>query len=199
MPICPRKTCPASSPTAPGQPHSIPICRCLYQRYGIPVLQNYGATEFAGGIAGWTLDDFKAHWNAKRGSVGRVNQGIDARVVDPEAGVDLPLGEIGLLELRGGNAASPGEWTRTNDLAMLDADNFLWIKGRYDGAIIRGGFKISPDDVVKALEQHPAVGRLPSPGSTMPGSVRCRLRPMCSSAGRLRRRIEDLKAFLKGC
>jgi long-chain acyl-CoA synthetase len=40
---------------------------------------------------------------------------------------------------------------------VLDADQFLWIKGRFDGAIIRGGFKILPEDVVKAIESHPAV------------------------------------------
>jgi long-chain acyl-CoA synthetase len=140
--------------TAPLDPD---LADAFYQRYGIPVLQNYGATEFAGGAAGWTLDDFKAHWATKRGAVGRINQGIEARIADPESGAVLPVGETGLLELRGGNIGGDGEWTRTNDLASLDSDNFLWIKGRHDGAIIRGGFKILPDDVVKALETHPAV------------------------------------------
>mgnify|MGYP006191965837 FL=1 len=40
---------------------------------------------------------------------------------------------------------------------MLDDDRYLWIKGRADNAIIRGGFKVHPDDVVKAMNQHPAV------------------------------------------
>src|SRR3546814_10931753 len=39
----------------------------------------------------------------------------------------------------------------------MDEDQFLWILGRADNAIIRGGFKIIPDDVVKAIEAHPAV------------------------------------------
>jgi acyl-CoA synthetase (AMP-forming)/AMP-acid ligase II len=46
---------------------------------------------------------------------------------------------------------------RTADLASLDNDGFLWISGRADDAIIRGGFKVHPDTVRKVLEQHPAI------------------------------------------
>jgi long-chain acyl-CoA synthetase len=49
------------------------------------------------------------------------------------------------------------EWIHTTDLARIDADGFLWILGRADQAIIRGGFKVMPDDVRAALESHPAV------------------------------------------
>lgn len=140
--------------TAPLDPD---LADAFYQRYGIPVLQNYGATEFAGGVAGWTLDDFKAHWDSKRGAVGRLNHGVEARVVDPEGGQVLGVGEEGLLELRAPNIEDGRAWVRTTDLAVIDVDRFLWIRGRHDGAIIRGGFKILPDDVVAALQAHPAV------------------------------------------
>ncbi|MBV1918360.1 MAG: acyl--CoA ligase [Sphingomonadaceae bacterium] len=139
--------------TAPLDPD---LADAFFERYGIPVLQNYGATEFAGGVAGWTLQDFNDFWKTKRGSVGRVNKGVDARIVDPESGEALALGEQGLLELRGGNSGSQ-DWTRTTDLAELDGDNFLYIRGRYDGAIIRGGFKIQPGDVIAAIESYPAI------------------------------------------
>ena len=46
---------------------------------------------------------------------------------------------------------------RTTDLARIDQDGFVWIVGRADQAIIRGGFKVMPDDVRNALENHPAV------------------------------------------
>jgi acyl-CoA synthetase (AMP-forming)/AMP-acid ligase II len=129
----------------------------FYARYGIPVLQNYGATEFAGGVAGWTMEDFKRFWQSKRGAVGRLNAGIEGRVVDPEAGVPLAFGTEGLLELRGANIDDGVKWVRTTDLAVLDEDRFLWIRGRHDGAIIRGGFKISPSEILNALHGHPGV------------------------------------------
>jgi acyl-CoA synthetase (AMP-forming)/AMP-acid ligase II len=140
--------------TAPLDPD---LADAFYARYGIPVLQNYGATEFAGGVAGWTIDDFRSSWTAKRGSVGRLNAGIEARVADPETGDILPHGTTGLLELRGGNIGDGSNWLRTTDLARVDPDRFVWIVGRNDGAIIRGGFKILPDDVIKAMEDHPAI------------------------------------------
>jgi len=129
----------------------------FHARYGIPVLQNYGATEFAGGVAGWTLSDWRQHYQEKRGSVGRLNPGVEARVVEPETGTVLPFGAEGLLELKAAQLGDGRSWMRTTDLAVLDAERFLWIRGRYDNAIIRGGFKVLPDDVVRALEQHPAV------------------------------------------
>jgi acyl-CoA synthetase (AMP-forming)/AMP-acid ligase II len=48
-------------------------------------------------------------------------------------------------------------WTRTTDLARIDDDGFVWILGRADQAIIRGGFKVQPEDVRAALERDPRV------------------------------------------
>ena len=48
-------------------------------------------------------------------------------------------------------------YVRTTDLARIDADGFVYILGRSDHAIIRGGFKVLPDDVRAALERHEAV------------------------------------------
>lgn len=140
--------------TAPLDPA---LADAFYERYGVPVLQNYGATEFAGGVAGWTLKDFKMHWKEKYGAVGRLNKSVEAHVVDPETGKELDPGEDGLLELRAPNVGDGVTWVRTTDLAIVDEDRFLFIKGRFDGAIIRGGFKILPEDVLKAMQSHPAI------------------------------------------
>ncbi|MEY2927808.1 MAG: hypothetical protein RL367_2285 [Pseudomonadota bacterium] len=180
--------------TAPLDPD---LADAFYDRYGIPVLQNYGATEFAGGVAGWTLDDFKSRWTAKRGSVGRINKGIEAQVVDTETGAVLALGETGLLELRGGNIGQQGEWIRTNDLAVLDPDNFLWIKGRHDGAIIRGGFKVFPDDVTKALETHPAVREAAATGLPDERLGQVPVAAFILKSGFAAPSHDDLRAFLK--
>ncbi|HEY9092540.1 long-chain fatty acid--CoA ligase [Parasphingorhabdus sp.] len=126
-------------------------------KYGIPICSNYGATEFAGAVAGWSIDDFRSLWKQKRGAVGRVHSDIEARVVDADTGANLPPGEEGLLELKGEQLNNDMQWLRTTDRAVLDADRFLYIKGRADNAIIRGGFKVHPDDIVRVLNEHPAV------------------------------------------
>ena len=125
-------------------------------KFGIPVLTSYAATEFGGGVAGWTLADHQRYWQAKRGSVGRASLGAQLRVVADDGtvlGPDAP----GLLEVKPGQLGPAADWVRTTDLARIDGDGFLWILGRADQAIIRGGFKVLPDDVRGALERHPAV------------------------------------------
>jgi long-chain acyl-CoA synthetase len=126
------------------------------ESFGIPVLVVYGATEFAGGVAGWTIKDWRRFGEAKRGSVGRPNRGIDARVVDPESGAVRPVGDAGLLEVRGPQLARDG-WLRTTDLARIDEDGFIWIEGRADDVINRGGFKVGTNAVADALRRHPAI------------------------------------------
>ncbi len=126
------------------------------QKYGIPVLTSYAATEFGGGVTGWTLADYQQYWRAKRGSVGRANPGAQLRVVD-EGGTPLGSDQVGLLEVKPGQLGPSAEWMRTTDMARIDEDGFLWVVGRADQAIIRGGFKVMPDDVRTALEGHPAV------------------------------------------
>ncbi|MBB2991610.1 acyl-CoA synthetase (AMP-forming)/AMP-acid ligase II [Mycolicibacterium iranicum] len=126
------------------------------EKFGVPVLTSYAATEFGGGVAGWTLADHQKYWQCKRGSVGRANPGARLRVVDDD-GRPLPAGEQGLLEVIPAQMAGSSDWLRTTDLACIDTDGFVWILGRADQAIIRGGFKVMPDDVRTALESHPAV------------------------------------------
>ena len=126
------------------------------EKFGIPVLTSYAATEFGGGVAGWTLRDHQKYWQTKRGSVGRATLGAHLRVVD-DNGAPVPADQSGLLEVKPGQLGLDGDWMRTTDMARIDADGFLWILGRADQAIIRGGFKVMPDDVRTALESHPAV------------------------------------------
>jgi acyl-CoA synthetase (AMP-forming)/AMP-acid ligase II len=129
----------------------------FFAKYGIPVLPSYGATEFGGGVAGWNLADHRAFWATKRGAAGRAHPGCELRVVDPETGAALGADAEGLLEVKAAQLGAGRGWVRTTDLARIDADGFLWILGRADQVIIRGGFKVRPDDVRAALERHPRV------------------------------------------
>lgn len=127
------------------------------RRYGFPVLEAYGATEFAGGVAGWNIRDYRKYGASKRRSVGRANVGVELRVVDRETFEPLTPGQEGILEVRSKQMDDGRAWVRTTDLAKLDEDGFLYILGRNDNAIIRGGFKILPGTVEAALREHEAI------------------------------------------
>jgi len=126
--------------------------------YGVPVLLQYSATEWLGGIAGWTIEEFRKYMPAKLGSTGRAHPGVKLRVVDPASFKELPANEVGLLEVLPSRRFGPdAEWNRTTDLARIDEDGFLYILGRSDDVIIRGGFKVSLPAVAEVVNQHPAV------------------------------------------
>jgi long-chain acyl-CoA synthetase len=127
----------------------------FFRTYGVRVLMTYGATEFAGAVAGWTKPLHEAWWDTKAGSAGRAFPGVELRVTGAD-GVVLPSGDTGRLEVRTRQAPGRG-WVRTSDLARIDDDRFVWIVGRADDAIVRGGFKVQPETVRRVLESHPAV------------------------------------------
>ncbi|EHB58057.1 o-succinylbenzoate--CoA ligase [Mycolicibacterium rhodesiae JS60] len=125
------------------------------ERYGVPVLLAYGATEFAGSVCTWTPELYREFGAVKRASSGRVMPNTEVRIVDPDSGGELAVGEQGVLEAR--IAAIGPDWIRTNDLAAIDADGFITLHGRADGAINRGGFKVLPEIVRRVLVSHPSV------------------------------------------
>jgi long-chain acyl-CoA synthetase len=139
--------------TAPVDPT---LVDAFFERYGVPILIVYGATEFSGAVAGWTLKDFHANWETKKGSVGRAFPGVRLRVID-EDGTALGNGDIGRLQVASPQVGSADSWITTSDLAHLDSDGYLYIDGRADDVILRGGFKVAPETVVRALRTHPAV------------------------------------------
>ena len=135
------------------------VIRQFEQRYGIPVLLGYGATEFLNSVTGWTpalWDEFGA---SKVGSVGRALPGVRLRVVDADTGDELAVDDTGVLEVDPPERAVglPSGWLRTSDRARIDPDGFLWILGRADDVIVRGGFKIDVKHIEMALLEHPAV------------------------------------------
>ena len=125
------------------------------RRYRIPIRLAYGATEFAGSLCAWTTDMVAQYGASKRNSVGRPLPDTVLRIVDPDTGAELPTGAEGLLEAKV-EPLGP-DWIRTTDLASIDGDGFVTLHGRADGAINRGGFKVLPEVVRRALVSHPDV------------------------------------------
>jgi len=127
----------------------------LEERYGITSIWAYGATEFCGTVISWTLPMHQQFGAAKRGSMGRPLPNVSIRIVDVGTGEPLPAGQEGYLE-----ALVPvisQDWIRTTDLAVIDEDGFVFHRGRGDGAIMRGGFKVVPERIVDVLRTHDGV------------------------------------------
>lgn len=138
-----------SAPLDPG------VQKAFEERYGVPILIAYGATEFGGPVVSMTPEIY-ARWGQKKpGSVGLPMTGAKIRIVDPDTGALLDAGGVGVLEV-----VSPrmgAHWIRTADLGYIDEDGFLFLCGRNDGAIMRGGFKVLPETIEKALLLHPSI------------------------------------------
>lgn len=139
-----------------GAPFSPELQEEFEAAYDIKVIWAYGATEFCGTIISWSPALYEAFREAKKGAMGRALPGIRLRVTDVDTGAPLVAGQVGYLE-----AVVPSvrgeEWIRTTDLATIDEDGFVFHRGRGDGAIVRGGFKVLPEKIVAALQRHPAV------------------------------------------
>lgn len=131
------------------------VQRAFEDKYGIPILLSYGATEFGGPVTAMRPEHIKRFGRTKLGSVGPAMPGARLRIIDADNGAELPANEQGIVEV-----VSPRigpDWIRTSDLGMIDADGFLFLYGRADSAIMRGGFKLVPDVIEKALYEHPAI------------------------------------------
>ena len=84
-----------------------------------------------------------------------------------ENGTVRGAGEPGELFVRGeqvsgeylgrGSTVDADGWLATNDGGWLDADGYLFVEGRLDDVIVRGGENLSPGEIEDVLTQHPAV------------------------------------------
>ena len=170
--------------------------RAFEERYAIPILLSYGATEFAGPVTAMTAD-LHAQWGKQKfGSVGRAIAGAQLRVIDPDTGQVLSPGQEGILEVTVPRMGP--EWIRTSDIALIDEDGFMYHRGRADGAIMRGGFKILPETIERALLLHDAISAvavlgLPDQRLGQVPAAAIQLKP-----GVERPEVADLEAHLRG-
>lgn len=140
---------------------------------GVGFVNAYGLTETSSTITVLTPEDHRAAFasddpgtRARLGSVGRPLPGLEVVVRDP-FGDALPPGESGEVWVRGdqvsgeylgqGPTATVEGWFPTSDGGHLDADGFLFVEGRLDDVIVRGGENMSPTEIEDALLAHPAV------------------------------------------
>jgi len=132
----------------------------------------YGLTETSSTITVLGPEDHRAAAasddpaiRARLGSAGRAVPGIELRVVGLD-GVPVPPGTVGDVSVSGeqvsgeyvGSTGVDGAgWFATRDRGRLDDEGYLFIEGRADDTIIRGGENIAPAEIEEALLGHPAV------------------------------------------
>jgi acyl-CoA synthetase (AMP-forming)/AMP-acid ligase II len=132
----------------------------------------YGLTETSSTIAVLGPDDHRAAASgdplavARLASAGRVLPGVEVEVRDDD-GTPLPVGQVGEVFVRGEQVSgeykgldSPLDaegWFATRDRGSLDDQGFLFIEGRSDDTIIRGGENIAPAEIEEVLLAHPEI------------------------------------------
>ena len=122
------------------------LASAFEEHFGIRPLEGYGCTECAPAVAVNTHDFRSAGFRqigAKRGKIGHPLPGVSVRIVNPEhpwSGENLPVGQPGLMLVRGPNVMQGylgklektaevlrDGWYSTGDVAALDEDGFLQI------------------------------------------------------------------------
>ena len=106
---------------------------------------------------------------ARLSSVGKVLPSIEVEIRD-EDGTPLPTGEVGEIWLRGdqvsgeyrgqGSVVDDAGWFPTRDRGWVDDGDYLFVEGRSDDTIIRGGENIAPAEIEETLREHPAVAEV---------------------------------------
>nr|MBA2734857.1 benzoate-CoA ligase family protein [Acidobacteriota bacterium] len=107
--------------------------------------------------------------DVKPGSLGRVVEGYEARIVDAE-GKEVQTGEMGTLRIKGDSAALcywnaqeksketfAGDWCTTGDQFHQDAESYYWYHGRTDDMLKVSGVFVAPAEIENCLLQHEAV------------------------------------------
>lgn len=103
-------------------------------------------------------------------SIGRPLPDVEVNIVDGE-GSALPSMEIGEIIAKGprimtgywgdekktSQVMTPNGWLRTGDRGWMDEDGYIYLAGRGDDMIIRGGENISPEEVENVLYSHPKI------------------------------------------
>ncbi|WP_369777702.1 type I polyketide synthase [Streptomyces sp. R33] len=127
--------------------------------FGVPLVDAYGSTETCGAITINPPDGARVD-----GSCGLPVPGVGVRIVNPDTGLDVPVGQEGEVWVSGPNvmvgyhnspeataAAMQDGWYRTGDLARRDEAGYFSICGRIKELVIRGGENIHPEEIEAVL------------------------------------------------
>lgn len=131
------------------------------------IVQMYGQTE----VLCITMSHIDDPMDKRMGTAGRVLEGVEIKVIDPETKEELPRGQMGelifkqpynFLEYLHNEKATKETiredgWVHSGDLAVQDEEGYVVIKSRLKELIIRAGENISPSEVESVLLDFPKV------------------------------------------
>ncbi|MEI2711847.1 MAG: AMP-binding protein [Nocardioides sp.] len=142
---------------------------------GLDLVNAYGLTETSSTITLLSPDDHRdaaashdPHVRARLGSVGKALPTVEIQIRD-ESGDVVGAGRPGEIWVRGDqvsgeylshSAIDASGWYPTRDHGHLDAEGFLFLHGRADDVIVRGGENIAPAEIEDRLQEHPAVAEV---------------------------------------
>ncbi len=162
-----------------GAAMPFPVIRRAIERFppGVGFVNAFGQTETTSTLTILGPDDHKLDGSEEEvalrlkrlTSIGRPLPDVEVKVVDDE-GNTLPTGEVGEIWvstprlMKGyandqGGADSPVRdgWLPTRDMGWIDEEGYIFLGGRKDDMIIRGGENIAPAEVEAVLQSHPCV------------------------------------------
>lgn len=156
-----------------GGPMPLPVIeRAMELLPEVGFVNAYGLTETSSTIALLGPEDHRAAMastdpevRARLGSVGRPLPTVEVTVRD-ELGREVPAGQVGELwvrgeqvsgEYRGAGGGADDGWFRTRDSVHVDAEGYLFVHGRLDDVIVRGGENLSPGEIESVLLEHDTV------------------------------------------
>ncbi|MFD1613290.1 class I adenylate-forming enzyme family protein [Sphingomonas tabacisoli] len=148
------------------------IHRAMAKLPQVDFVNAYGLTETSSTIALLDGADHRAAFASddvavrrRLTSVGRPLPSLELEIRDPEGKI-CPPGVSGEIHVRGEqvsgeylhkSALAGDGWFPTNDAGWLDDAGYLFVEGRLDDVIVRGGENISPGEIEDVLRSHPAV------------------------------------------
>jgi len=143
------------------------LVRRIEERLGGRFSLLYGMTECSGVITQTAVEDDIEKVGT---TVGRPFPETDLKIIDPDSGRTLPVGEIGELCVRGrlvmrcylGKPTSTDAdgWFHTGDFGSIDSDGYVSVEGRRYDLIVRDGRFVSPRPIEERLASHPAVAEV---------------------------------------
>jgi long-chain acyl-CoA synthetase len=169
-------------------PLPVEVSKAVQQKTGVPISEGYGLTETST-VASINISAFSkitGFMQKEKFGIGVPTPDTECKLVNPETGDEVPLGEPGEIVLRGpqvmmgywpeaGSGLTETGWLHTGDIAVMEEDGYMQLVDRIKDMVNVSGMKVYTTAVDEVLFTHPAVlmaAAIGVPDPEIPGSER---------------------------